>query len=80
MRDGQYGAVGKLVSNGALNERVGFEIHCCGSLVQNQNFGLTKQCTCQANQLPLANRKILAILHNGIIESRFKTRNVDFQM
>ena len=53
MSDGQDSAVLKLGADGGLDQVVSLQVNSSCGLVQNQDFGLPKECSGQTHQLPL---------------------------
>ena len=50
----QNGAIVEMLTNGKLNETIGFDVNRCGRLIKHKNFGVPKQSTCQTNKLAFA--------------------------
>ena len=64
----QCRAVSDQVADGPLNEALGFRVKCGRGLVQNQNWRIDQNCTCDSKPLALtAGKKDAALAHNRIV-------------
>ena len=44
--NGEYSALSKLCTNGALDKVISLKVNSCSCLIQNQDFGFAQQCPC----------------------------------
>lgn len=67
--DGQHSAVSELLTNGFLNERVCILIDVRCRFVQQQNFIVPQNGSCETNELSLADREITSTLRHHKLET-----------
>ena len=68
MSNGEDGAIRKGVPHRALDERIAVHVHARGGLVHHEHLAVAEQGATHAQELPLAQRKVGAVVHNLVVE------------
>lgn len=68
VRDGEHGAGGEVVADGALDERVRARVHIGCSFVQQQHAVAPRAGARQAHQLPRAHAEVAAALRHLLVQ------------